>query len=101
VHCFLQVRINLYDRAPMRSTGGDIEAQHQLYAALRAFGYATTRAPDAIARVALKPGQLLLIDKWRLLHGRTAFEGGERHVCGCYVGRTDYMSAARVLGLVP
>jgi len=96
------VRINLYDRAPLRAVGGvSAEDQRRFYSALRAFAELAARAPEAVARVALKPGQVLLVDNWRVLHGRTAFEGGQRHVCGCYVARTELASAARVLGLLP
>lgn len=49
--------------------------------------------------VQLQPGTVLLIDNWRLLHGRTAFSG-QRNVVGCYVSRTEFMSIARTMGVI-
>ena len=44
-------------------------------------------------------GKVLLVNNWRVMHGRTSFQG-ERTMSVCYVGRTEFMSRARVLGLV-
>ncbi|GJM37305.1 MAG: hypothetical protein DHS20C19_06720 [Acidimicrobiales bacterium] len=45
-----------------------------------------------------RPGQLLLIDNWRLLHGRTHYSGN-RVLLGCYTGHDDLESAYRLAGL--
>ncbi|KAI0157280.1 trimethyllysine dioxygenase [Xylariaceae sp. FL1272] len=42
----------------------------------------------------LKPGNLLIFDNWRLLHGRSAFTG-VRRICGAYINRDDYISRWR------
>ena len=47
----------------------------------------------------LQPGSVLLLNNWRVMHGRTGFEGA-RSMTGCYVSRTDFMSAARLLDLL-
>ena len=56
--------------------------------------------PEAQVRFTLVPGEVLVIDNWRLLHGRAEFDG-ERHVCGCYLNREDYESRLRVLRGAP
>ncbi|KAL6878913.1 Trimethyllysine dioxygenase [Trichoderma novae-zelandiae] len=39
----------------------------------------------------LEPGRVLIFDNWRVLHGRSAFEG-LRRICGAYIGRDDFIS---------
>uniref|UniRef100_A0A8C6UF39 Trimethyllysine dioxygenase, mitochondrial n=1 Tax=Neogobius melanostomus TaxID=47308 RepID=A0A8C6UF39_9GOBI len=56
------------------------------------------RRPQNELWVKLKPGTVLFIDNWRVMHGRESFTG-HRQVCGCYMTRDDVLSAARVLGL--
>ena len=47
----------------------------------------------------LRPGRLLLVDNWRVLHGRTAFIG-RRELCGCYLPRDDWLNKARQVALL-
>jgi alpha-ketoglutarate-dependent taurine dioxygenase len=47
----------------------------------------------------LHPGMVLLVDNWRVLHGRASYTG-LRKITGCYVGRADYVSKAKVLGII-
>ncbi|PBP28767.1 Trimethyllysine dioxygenase [Diplocarpon rosae] len=42
----------------------------------------------------MKPGSPLILDNWRVLHGRSAFTG-KRRVCGGYVNHDDYVSRWR------
>ncbi|KAI0378596.1 Trimethyllysine dioxygenase [Hypomontagnella monticulosa] len=42
----------------------------------------------------LKPGNLLIFDNWRVLHGRSAFTG-VRRICGGYINRDDFISRWR------
>ncbi|KAL7790866.1 hypothetical protein V8C37DRAFT_383469 [Trichoderma ceciliae] len=39
----------------------------------------------------LEPGRVLIFDNWRVLHGRSAFEG-LRRICGAYISRDDFIS---------
>ncbi|KAK1243751.1 hypothetical protein MKX08_001889 [Trichoderma sp. CBMAI-0020] len=39
----------------------------------------------------LEPGRVLIFDNWRVLHGRSAFEG-LRRICGAYINRDDFIS---------
>jgi alpha-ketoglutarate-dependent taurine dioxygenase len=45
----------------------------------------------------LQPGDLVLLDNTRVLHGRTAFAGGTRHLQGCYVDADGLYSSLAVL----
>ena len=46
-----------------------------------------------------RPGTLLMMDNYRLLHGRTAFNGlqGHRHLQGCYIDHDGPASLYRRL----
>ncbi|TLD19938.1 hypothetical protein PspLS_09483 [Pyricularia sp. CBS 133598] len=44
--------------------------------------------------VQLTPGNVLIFDNWRVLHGRSAFEG-VRRICGGYINHDDFMSRYR------
>jgi gamma-butyrobetaine dioxygenase len=46
-----------------------------------------------------QPGTLLMMDNYRLLHGRTAFNGkqGHRHLQGCYIDQDGPSSLNRML----
>jgi trimethyllysine dioxygenase len=43
----------------------------------------------------LAPGEALLFDNWRVLHGRAAYTG-HRRLCGGYVNREDVESRLRL-----
>ncbi|KAI1490366.1 hypothetical protein F5X96DRAFT_669818 [Biscogniauxia mediterranea] len=42
----------------------------------------------------LRPGEILIFDNWRVLHGRSAFTG-VRRMCGGYINRDDFISRWR------
>lgn len=50
-------------------------------------------------RFQLEPGTVCIFDNWRLLHGRTAFNG-RRQMVGCYVSRREFLSVARRHGII-
>ncbi|XP_072126695.1 trimethyllysine dioxygenase, mitochondrial [Mobula birostris] len=89
------IRYNNYDRAVISTVPHDVV--HQWYIAHRAL---TTelRKPENEVWVKLKPGKVLFIDNWRVLHGRDAFTG-YRRLCGCYLMRDDVLNTARFLGI--
>lgn len=90
-----QVTFNNYDRAPFRLSDDKMLA---LYQAIKVFD---SKANDHSMqwRQILEPGQMLVFDNWRILHGRAAFRG-EREMAGCYVNREDYESKLRKFGLI-
>lgn len=45
-------------------------------------------------RFTLEPGTVCIFDNWRLLNGRTDYTG-RRHMVGCYVARSEFLSVAR------
>ena len=46
-------------------------------------------------QVRLSPGDMAIWNQRRVLHGRNAFEGGERHMQGAYVNIDDFASRVR------
>ena len=87
----IQVSFNNYDRAEFRM---EDKKTLNFYEAIREF--------DLIAnndnfqwRHILKPGELLIFNNWRILHGRGAFKG-ERKISGCYINKEDFDSSCRM-----
>jgi len=68
------------------------------YRAYRRFA-AILREPEGELRLRLSPGDLLIMENNRALHGRTAFDPslGRRHLQGCYVDKDGVESRRRVL----
>ena len=88
----VQVTFNNYDRAPFRLPDAEMRA---FYRALKGF---EALANDARLqwRHPLRPGEVLLFDNWRVLHGRAAYRGARR-LCGTYLNREDFESRLRLL----
>ena len=68
------------------------------YRARRAFDH-LLRSPEFQIRFLLEPGELLMMDNRRLLHGRTGFDPAEglRHLQGCYIDIDGPRSLYRVV----
>jgi gamma-butyrobetaine dioxygenase len=80
---------------PLEAPARQAEA---FYAAYRQFALLVAD-PAFEVRFRLAPGDLLLFDNERLLHGRTAYDGnaGCRFLQGCYVDRDGLESRLRLL----
>ncbi|KAK3325270.1 PhoD-like phosphatase-domain-containing protein [Apodospora peruviana] len=52
------------------------------------------RRKDTEVWIQLRPGSVLIFDNWRVLHGRSAFQG-VRRICGGYINRDDFISRWR------
>ncbi|CAM9258507.1 unnamed protein product [Choristocarpus tenellus] len=91
----MQVRHNDSDRAPMDHLS-NLESE-EFYAHHKSLT-AIIRDPGMVAHLLLQPGDMAVCDNQRVMHGRTPFEGRRRMV-GCYVGRDELESAARVHGV--
>lgn len=54
-------------------------------------------APENMLQYRLQPGDCVLFDNWRILHGRTRFDtaSGLRHLHGGYLSRQTLLSAVR------
>jgi trimethyllysine dioxygenase len=87
----VQVSFNNADRAPFLLPAGEMEL---FYDALRAFERLANDRRLQWRRVN-PPGEAMLFDNWRVLHGRTAYTG-YRHLCGAYINREDYESRLRL-----
>ncbi len=90
-----QVSFNNYDRDTVRLADDDMRA---LYAGIRAFD-GLANDPAMQWRYTLKPGDMLVFDNWRVLHGRGAFSG-RRKMAGAYINREDFESSVRSNGLI-
>ncbi len=87
-----QVSFNNYDRAPFLLPA---EMEERFYAAYGRFAELANE-PSRRALVTLTPGDLLIFDNWRTMHGRNAFRGA-RHYTGAYLNHEDLESKRRVL----
>jgi trimethyllysine dioxygenase len=86
----VQVSFNNYDRAPFLLDESDMVA---FYDAIRLFDEIANE-PSMQWRHTLQPGEALLFDNWRVLHGRAAYTG-DRRICGGYLNREDVESRLR------
>ncbi len=87
----VQVSFNNADRAPFLLADDEMLT---VYAALQAFDL-IANDPDFQWRHVLRPGDALLFDNWRVLHGRTAYTG-YRRLCGGYLNHEDFESRLRL-----
>lgn len=91
---FQQVCFNNYDRDVMRFDKDTMRALYQgIQRADRLFN-----DPAWQWRAMLQPGEALVFDNWRMLHGRTAYTG-RRRLAGCYSNREDLESRWRMAAL--
>ncbi|XP_050686095.1 trimethyllysine dioxygenase, mitochondrial-like isoform X2 [Eriocheir sinensis] len=93
--CLSQFRYNIYDRAPLSSIPHEKIQDFYIH-----FSNLTKiiRDPKNEHWLRLEPGTVLLIDNWRVMHGRRSFSG-RRAMIGCYLDNEEFTSSARVLGL--
>lgn len=94
---FQQIRYNIADRSPLNTL--PMSEMRNFYGDLQ-------KLAEEVEDTAnewwfqLKPGTVMFFNNWRLLHGRSSFSG-KRVMCGSYVSRTEFMSVARTLKIVP
>jgi trimethyllysine dioxygenase len=86
-----QVSFNNSDRAPFLLPADEMIA---FYDALRAFEQLANDSRLMWSDV-LRPGNAMLFDNWRVLHGRRAYTG-RRHLCGAYINHEDFESQVRI-----
>ena len=90
-----QISFNNYDRAPFRASN---QKTMNFYKAIKVFD---TLANDKKYqwRYILKPGELLIFNNWRVMHGRGAFSG-IRKMAGCYINKEDFDSCCRMNNII-
>ncbi|XP_075152319.1 trimethyllysine dioxygenase, mitochondrial-like [Haematobia irritans] len=92
----VQFRLNLYDRS-IFDTIPQTEMR-DFYESMREF-LSIVHEPNNWFQLKLNPGTVVIFDNWRLLHGRCAYTG-HRAMNGCFVARTDFLSKARLAGII-
>ncbi|OCT46978.1 Trimethyllysine dioxygenase [Cladophialophora carrionii] len=94
----VQIRWNNLDRmAPATPSFPNHTALKAWYSAAREWSRVLER-PEFLITLQLKPGEPVIFDNWRVLHGRLAFQG-QRRVCGAYVAMDDFRARCRGLGI--
>lgn len=91
-----QIRFNPYDRAPfscLSSSESSASEAIRFYEAYEKFSRICHDPKNSI-KISLKPGCVIFIDNFRVLHSRTEFQG-YRKMCGCYLSRDNFMAKAR------
>lgn len=90
----VELRVGNWLRAPLAA---DFDVVEDVYAAMLAL-HAVAARDELAVLVDLRPGDLMAFDNRRVLHGRTAFDGGgDRLLRGCYGEREELRSRLRVL----
>ena len=90
----IQVSFNNYDRAPFRF---EKDLTIKFYEAIKKFDLLANNK-DYQWRHILKPGELLIFNNWRILHGRGSFSG-VRKMSGCYINKEDFDSSCKMNGI--
>ena len=95
----VQIRYNNNDRAPLSSTTSNVRDSNDIqefYRALKVWNKLLTSQKNEFW-FQLTPGTAVIFNNWRVLHGRSAFTGGPRRMCGCYINFDDYRSRLTTL----
>jgi trimethyllysine dioxygenase len=87
----VQVSFNNADRAPFLLPADEMV---EFYDALRAFDRLSNEH-RLQWRHQLEPGEAMLFDNWRVMHGRASYQGG-RKLCGAYLNHEDVESRIRM-----
>ena len=87
----IQVSFNNYDRAPFRLEN---KLTLKFYESIRKFDKLVNDKKYQW-RYILKPGELLIFNNWRILHGRGSFTG-TRKMSGCYINKEDFDSSCKI-----
>ena len=90
--------VRYFDRAlgPLDVPSDDVD---RLYDAIRAYSD-RMESPEYTAAIRVEPGQGVLIDNHRVMHGRTAFDPASgRHIRLCHVPRDEFHGRLRELSL--
>jgi trimethyllysine dioxygenase len=90
----VQISMNNYDRSPMWLPPAEMAAFYRAYGRLHELAGDESRWVE----IGLRPGDVLINDNWRVLHGRRAYTG-TRHFVGCYLNHEDFESRRRTNGV--
>ena len=90
----IQVSFNNYDRAEFRIEN---KLMVKFYDAIKRFDKLANNTKYQWRHI-LKPGELLIFNNWRVLHGRGSFTG-KRKMSGCYINMEDFESIYKINSL--
>ena len=90
----VQVSFNNYDRTEFRI---EEKVTNKFYEGIKKFDE-LANSDKFQWRHILKPGELLIFNNWRILHGRGSFNG-KRKMAGCYINMEDFISACKIHGI--
>jgi gamma-butyrobetaine dioxygenase len=92
----LPIALHLNNRSKGAPVGTPEQVRHWYDAYLALLTLVDDRTQQVVIR--LEPGDLVLFDNERILHGRTGFSSaGNRHLQGCYAERDGLLSTLAVL----
>lgn len=90
-----QIRYNNDDRNILSTSFKSREELERFYQALQNYSN-LLKQPRNEFWIANKPGRAVIVDNWRVLHGRASYSG-HRRLCGCYFGWDEYRSRVDVV----
>jgi gamma-butyrobetaine dioxygenase len=98
VECDGRIAAVHFNNRSFAGIDGPVDVVEPWYAAYRTFAR-LLKQPERALVFRLAPGDLLVMQNERALHGRTAFDPnlGRRHLQGCYVDKDGLESRMRVL----
>lgn len=88
-----KIRVNNRSLAPPRLPFSEMEQWYEALIALRQL----LENPRRHLQFRMQPGDLVLLDNERVLHGRAGEAVGKRHLLGCYADRDGLLSTLQVL----
>ena len=88
-----KIRINNRSIAPLQLPFDIVESYYRALSAFRSI----LESEASQYRFLMQPGDLVLLDNERVLHGRAGESVGERHLQGCYADRDGLLSTLKVL----
>jgi len=91
----VQVSFNNYDRAPIDLP---YKSTLEFYNAIKKFDQLANSKKYQWRHI-LRPGELLIFNNWRVMHGRGSFSG-KRKMAGCYINKEDFDSCCRMNSII-
>jgi len=88
-----KIRINNRSIAPLQLAFDLVPLYYEALSAFRSI----LESEESQCRFLMQPGDLLLLDNERVLHGRAGESVGARHLQGCYADRDGLLSTLKVL----
>ena len=88
-----KIRINNRSISPLKLPFDQVPPFYEALSSFRSI----LESEESQYRFLLQPGDLVLLDNERVLHGRAGESVGERHLQGCYADRDGLLSTLKIL----